>query len=307
MIIIPRVDNYDPNEMAPCKETRAWIDNGFIMMRVTSADTYQPRKTDIITAARRTHAEGYLEQGLATEAAVTTDRTLSREIDKSGGLNGVTYYLAQHIERPADKATGRLIPATQLGQLATFGLVSPAISQEGIQDLKTIIDPSSPYQLSELGALAKSRYAHEQKRQEGSVTIIRAVLRDTVGRNTFLFCSMVEEARNGLAGVLTAENLNPIGEPVLLEENKYRRKTTLIPLLIDPNDFVRNIYQKYIVTAARSKENPDDKICAKQANALLKSMIFFAEDLADEYVPVQVREIEKFAKAKESMRVDKSA
>lgn len=299
--------NYDPSDIALCSESRFWYDNGFSLMRVKSSHDYQPRQADIINGARRVHAEGYLEQGLATQNAITKEQVLSREIDKSGGKEGIIYYLAQHIDQPEDKATGRLIPAHSLGNLATYGLVQQVISHEGLKDLKDIINPASPYNLYELGALAKSRFAHENRRQEGSITIIRSVLRDTVGRDTFLYCSMVQEARNGLAGVITAENLNTIGDPVVLEANKYRRETTLVPVLIDPNDFVRNIYSKYLVAIRMSKERPEEKQYAKQASAMLRSMIFFAEDLNDEFVPSEVREIERFLHKKQHESEEKTA
>jgi hypothetical protein len=41
--------------------------------------------------------------------------------------------------------------------------------------------------------------------------------------------------------MLSAKNVEAIGEPTVLEENEYRKETVLIPILVHPDRFVANI------------------------------------------------------------------
>lgn len=243
-----------------------------------------------IPLARRTMFEGYLRTGLAKPAAESVDHFLLPEIDKSGHLKeGVVHFLARNRNDMSDTATARLIDAADPTSMPTYELIANGLKSETIDRLRNLTEEGIV--LKEMGALAKSFTAHDhdkrgtQNKTTGVAEVIRTVLGATIGTDTLLYCSMVEEARNGLGRLITFNNLESIGTPVVLEENEFRRETTLVPVLIDPNQFVPNILAE--ATKARTSE-------ARQR--LMGSFLFFADQLSNEILG------EKVAFARAQMR-----
>ncbi|HPR09115.1 MAG TPA: hypothetical protein PLT04_00920 [Candidatus Saccharibacteria bacterium] len=205
-----------------------------------------PGSDHAIALGRRTMFEGYVETGLAKPAAESDKHFLLDEIDKSGHLaSGVVHFVARHKLDNADTATARLIDASDPTELATYGLVREGIEGKVVNVLREHI--SEGMKLQEMGALAKSFAAHRKDvdpnttSTPGAAEIIRNVLGYTAGKNTVLYCSMVQEAQAGLVKVLSPDNLEVVGTPVVLEENEYRKETTLLPIIIYPDKFVDNI------------------------------------------------------------------
>ena len=121
-----------------------------------------------------------------------------------------------------------------------------------------------------MGALAASHGGHSRESKE----ILRDLMNLTVGNNRKLFVSMVTQTRQYLANNLSEENFSPIGGEVLLPENEYRPDTVLVPIIIDPDKFVANLFNKAIFT-----EDP------LLQGKLVVSSLFFAEKAPESVVP----------------------
>ncbi|QQS19866.1 hypothetical protein IPL85_00135 [Candidatus Saccharibacteria bacterium] len=201
----------------------------------------------VIDLARRTMFEGYLETGLAKPAAESPDNFLLPHIDKSGHLKtGIIHFAARSLTDSFDTAGARLVDVADPKKMPTFGLIKSGLPPEQLLVMRKHIQSGKP--LMEMGALAKSRAAHEKdknaskdRQTTGVAEVIRKVLGYTVGKEMLLYCSMVKEAHDALTPQLSPNNLEVIGTPVVLEENPYRRQTTLLPVLIRPDAFVSNL------------------------------------------------------------------
>ena len=221
-----------------------------------------------IDHVRWTHKEGYIREGIAKEEGLE-DGYLPEAIDKSWKRKeGILFLLEENPEDSKDKATARFIDASTIEELATFDLVSDSLRGRGVDLLEGAI--ADGYELKELGALAKSTLRESRGFQE----LVRNLLQITVGKDILLYCSMVEPTRRALSQSLSPLNFMPIGETVLLEETDYRPETPLTPLIINPDEFLPNIYRA--MTDARTD---------KQRQRLTKSALFFSHDLSEEYIP----------------------
>lgn len=223
-----------------------------------------PSSENIIRVAKVTHAQGYLHEGLATEAAVTRAGFLRAEVDK-WTKTPAQIYVAKNPDDALDTATLR-IGIGELEMLPTMPLMlgAGALHPEAVEKLRSLPEGS----VSELGAFAKSRIAHEQKRSRGVATIIRSVFQDTLGQGRTLYCSMVAESHEKYAEVLGPDNLTPIGSPVLLEANEFRKATVLVPLTMSPEAFAPNLLNGI-------KSASDMRV----RNRLVGSLVFFTEGM----------------------------
>lgn len=226
----------------------------------------------MLPLAWRTHAAGYLRTGLAKPAAVK-EGLLSTVIDKSRHVKeGITYYLAINPNDPEERSTARLIDAPSIEELPTFSLTKNGISEETKSDLQDAV--CSGIQFRELGALANSKNGF----CKGASEILRQVIVDTVSKegqpSQLLFVSMVDKARAGLIPTLSAATLEPIGEPTVLEENEFRQETTLIPIVINTDLVVSNIFNAF-KKAERFSER----------RRYLESALYFAEPLPERFIP----------------------
>jgi hypothetical protein len=232
----------------------------------------------MVPLAWRTHAEGYLRTGLAKPPAIV-DGLLSPVIDKSRHVSeGMTYYLAANPDNQDERSTARVIRANSVAELPTYGLTAEGISPDELAMLEAAV--ADGVQLEEVGALANSMNGYSK----GSTEILRKIIADSVtgedGVQKLLFCSMVDRARKGLMQTLAPANFEMIGEPTVLAENAYRQETTLVPLIIHPDSFVRNLFD-----AAKAAKSPSLK------RRYLENALYFAEPLPLEHVPAEVSRI----------------
>lgn len=234
-----------------------------------------PGSDEVLPIAWRTHAQGYLRTGLATPAAIDADGLLNPVIDKSRHLEtGITYYLATNPDDSEDHSTARLIDVTSIEELPTYPLTKEGIHPDALGRLEDAI--RSGKQIRELGALANSLPGNSP----GARETLRHVLADTVGRNQLLFCSMVRESHRGLMHTLGPRNLAPIGKAVTLPENESRKETTLVPVIIDLDNFVQNIIDDY-----------DESRSPSAKARLLQSALYYAEALPSDMVPPRIAEL----------------
>ena len=233
-----------------------------------------------VPLAQTTHYEGYVREGLAKP---NTDGSLllSEGIDKSRSIGGIEYLLrftpkeadlSQY--KPGDRAlsdihraTARLSVAQSLLDLPTYELTQPGMDMLAKKRISRLFKESN---VSEVGALAASHGGHSRESKE----ILRDLMNLTVGNNRKLFVSMVTQTRQYLANNLSEENFSPIGGEVLLPENEYRPDTVLVPIIIDPDKFVANLFNKAIFT-----EDP------LLQGKLAVSSLFFAEKAPESVVP----------------------
>lgn len=246
----------------------------------------EPRSKEILRVARLTHAQGYVAEGLATSDAIIRGGVLRKEIDKWSHLSKATCYLAQNGTEPYDAATAKTIPVDHVEELPTFHLFADRGGVGVFGDLEELVVSGSG-KVMELGALSKSKEAHETRRSQGVATVIRALLRDTLRLSegdlqSTIYCSMVEESRQGLAKSISAANLTPVGSPVVLEPTRYRPATTLVPIIINPQEFVPNIFAAHTGALRRGD--------TKGTIAYLKSLIFFTEGLTPDEVGEEILE-----------------
>ena len=233
-----------------------------------------PGSDHAVALGRRTMLAGYVETGLAKPAAESEKHFLLDGIDKSGHLaTGVVHFVARHQLDKADTATARLIDAPDPTELATYGLVKDGIQGKVVDTLRGHVKDGM--KLQEMGALAKSFAAHKKDLDPnststpGAAEVIRNVLGYTAGKNTVLYCSMVKEAQAGLVKVLSPDNLEVVGTPVVLEENEFRKETTLLPIIIYPDKFVDNI-----VRAINTAKDP------RTQTRYAGSLMFFTDQLS---------------------------
>lgn len=230
-----------------------------------------------IRAARITMANAYERGGLATSAARTSPRgVLRREIDRSGALHrGVSFYLATHPTNQGDRATARIADSEDYTGLPTFGLTGEGVSLDVKQEWKEKVQGG--YTVREIGGLASTGRSGES----GAREILRRLLTDTIGRKHILFSSMVLPTLRALDAVITDASIIRIGDPTVLDENEYRPRTVLQPVLIDADNILSNLIAK-----AR------DAKTTRVRSHLYNSCLYFADKLPGELVPQEVQDMQ---------------
>lgn len=244
----------------------------------TYADTFEhwkgvpgdgPLVAEMLQLAWETHAAGYLRAGLAKPAAIR-DGLLDETIDRSRRLRrGITYYLTINPDDIDDRSTARLIDARSVEELPTYPLTKDGIHPDALKRLKFAVEVEGK-QLCELGAFADSKPG----RTPGTEELLRDILTDTVGRNQLLFCSMAAPVQKYLSRILSPANFEPIGDPVVLEENELRGETVLIPVVIDPDKFIDNLLAAYY-----EAKDPATKVMYRE------KALFYSAKLPPEHTP----------------------
>jgi len=255
--------------------TSAILQNEYIHW---SGCTDSPGADEMLPEIKKTHAIGYLRAGLATEAAVGEDGFLLPMIDMSEyEQKDIRFYLAINPDNRNDMSTTRVVSKKNIEDLPTYGLVKEGLWSEALSQIRE--KHSSGVVVQELAALANS----EPRQNRGSIEILRKIVADSItkeGRpDRLLFCSMVDVVLGWFKKLLGDHIFQQIGSPVVLEENKYRKKITIVPVVIDPDYFIFNLLK-----ASQQAEHPHEQ------KHYHRKALFFASLFPDApQVPEEIR------------------
>jgi hypothetical protein len=217
--------------------------------------------------AWRTHAKGYLRAGLAKDEAIDEHGFLRPEIDKSRHYQeGIKYFIATNPRNKQDMSTARLVRRQDIRDLPTYDLVKDGLDSTAVLEIQDRTTAGHPVQ--EVTALANS----EPGPCPGSTEIMRRIVAESISTDDqserLLFCSLVDVVLGGLRRSLTHANFRQVGDAVVLDENRYRNETTLIPVVIEPDKFIFNLLK-----ASKEAERPIDQK-RYQRNALLFANLY---------------------------------
>lgn len=221
----------------------------------------------MVPLVRKTHAKGYYRTGLAKEAAIDENGFLLPEIDKSGHYQeDINYYLAINPNDSDEMSTARVVSKQDIEALPTYDLVKDGLESDVLSRIRE--ETSSGLVVQEVTALANSKARHNP----GSTEIMRKIVAESISQDDrserVLFCSLVDVVLRGLRRSLAHENFKQIGDTVVLEENEYRNETTLVPVIIKPDEFIFNL-----VKASREAERPVEQK-RLYGNALLFASLY---------------------------------
>lgn len=226
---------------------------------------------DLALKIRQLHAQVYLQQGLVKPTAIDDkNHCLIESAYKTGTEQNSVYYYAENPANENDCAAARIVgdEDSTLSDLPSFPLCDPVISDEFRAQISDLLG-NFGCQIRELGALIRPASANHRAISE----IIRSILHDTVGKNMILYCSMVQEVYGIMTAYFSHDNYQAIGDPSIKSEDAYLgRDIAFIPVIIDPDNFVNNIYNEYLTT----KDDDSKKV-------LFESLLFMSQGMSREF------------------------
>lgn len=224
--------------------------------------------------AWRIHAEGYETMGFVKPTAVTPEGYLNETIDKARGPL-VDYYVGiskQDVSvatpKNLDAATVRKISLPDGGtveDLPAYKLCASSLYPEERKYLLELDDAQD--RLKELGALARTPSAHPISIFE----LLRNARDEVLGKREIWFSSIVSSTYDSLVDAFGNIAVRQVGEPVVLDDESVESSVKLVPIIVDVDAFIDNIY------SAVKQEVSSDGVRKK-----MRSLLFLAEGLRDD-------------------------